>query len=362
MVASSTSSITISWWLNEEVADESFTAKCRKKGGGDEISEELEIVSGKQQTHMIGYLDSNTTYLVGIYIGSNVYLPEVELKTKAKLQPENLKVVDVQSFEITVSWDPPSQDYYGISHYLVEFRSKYLIDFVQVSSVPTLKHYKYILTGMEPDVIYKIRVFAEKNKGKGDPTNFVKCRTPKVGPTDLEIKSETTSITIFWNDATLPDEDAKIAYKLSLRYEGIHIANGVVVKSKEEDPEHKYSCHFSNLWTGTMFKLTILTISNDQIWDPPIEMEVKTKKDMNRSGLEPRDNNFVVAYNDSVTTTGKGTNGWFMSSIIKNLRNKYLQHDLEDILGFVLEDVPKRQQKKERSPIIISTLNSKVSI
>lgn len=84
MVASSTSSITISWWLNEEVADESFTAKCRKKGGGDEISEELEIVSGKQQTHMIGYLDSNTTYLVGIYIGSNVYLPEVELKTKAK--------------------------------------------------------------------------------------------------------------------------------------------------------------------------------------------------------------------------------------------------------------------------------------
>lgn len=91
-------------------------------------------------------------------------------------------------------------------------------------------------------------------------------------------------------------------------------------------------------------------------------MEVKTKKDMNRSGLEPRDNNFVVAYNDSVTTTGKGTNGWFMSSIIKNLRNKYLQHDLEDILGFVLEDVPKRQQKKERSPIIISTLNSKVSI
>lgn len=97
------------------------------------------------------------------------------------VQPENLKVVDVQSFEITVSWDPPSQDYYGISHYLVEFRSKYLIDFVQVSSVPTLKHYKYILTGMEPDVIYKIRVFAEKNKGKGDPTNFVKCRTPKVG-------------------------------------------------------------------------------------------------------------------------------------------------------------------------------------
>lgn len=97
------------------------------------------------------------------------------------VQPENVKVVDVQSFEITVSWDPPSHDYYGISHYLVEYRSKYLIDFVQVSSVPTLKHYKYILTGMEPDVIYKIRVFAEKNKGKGDPTNFVKCRTPKVG-------------------------------------------------------------------------------------------------------------------------------------------------------------------------------------
>lgn len=101
---------------------------------------------------------------------------------------------------------------------------------------------------------------------------------PIKGPTDLEIKSETTSITIFWNDATLPDEDAKIAYKLSLRYEGIHIANGAVVKSKEEDPEHKYSCYFSNLWTGTTFKLTILTISNDQIWDPPIEMEVKTKK------------------------------------------------------------------------------------
>lgn len=362
MVASSTSSITISWWLDEEVADESFIAKCRKKGGGDDISEELEIVSGKQQTHMIGYLDSNTTYLVGIYIGSNVYLPEVEFKTKAKLQPENLKVVDVQSFEITVSWDPPSHDYYGISHYLVEYRSKYLIDFVQVSSVPTLKHYKYILTGMEPDVIYKIRVFAEKNKGKGDPTNFVKCRTPKVGPTDLEIKSDTTSITILWNDATLPDEDAKLAYKLSLRYEGIHISNGAVIKSKEEDPEHKYSCHFSDLWTGTTFKLTILTISNDQIWDPPIEMDVKTKKDRNRSGLEPKDNNFVIAYNDSVTTTGKETNGWFMSSIIKNLRNKYLQHDLEDILGFVLEDAPKRQQKKERSPIIISTLNSKVSI
>lgn len=40
----------------------------------------------------------------------------------------------------------------------------------------------------------------------------------------------------------------------------------------------------------------------------------------------------------------------------------YCRHDLEDILGFVLEDAPKRQQKKERSPIIISTLNSKVSI
>lgn len=100
MVASSTSSITISWWLDEEVADESFIAKCRKKGGGDDISEELEIVSGKQQTHMIGYLDSNTTYLVGIYIGSNVYLPEVEFKTKAK----RTKKVLVMTHFFNSSW------------------------------------------------------------------------------------------------------------------------------------------------------------------------------------------------------------------------------------------------------------------
>lgn len=34
---------------------------------------------------------------------------------------------------------------------------------------------------MELDVIYKIRVFVEKNKGKGDLINFVKCRILKVG-------------------------------------------------------------------------------------------------------------------------------------------------------------------------------------
>lgn len=126
-----------------------------------------------------------------------------------------------------------------------------------------------------------------------------------LGPTDLEIKSDTTSITILWNDATLPDEDAKLAYKLSLRYEGIHISNGAVIKSKEEDPEHKYSCHFSDLWTGTTFKLTILTISNDQIWDPPIEMDVKTKKGIYLwrlryvINLQFTDNRIVHVYNFS---------------------------------------------------------------
>jgi hypothetical protein len=84
MVAASTHSITISWWLENDVEGQKFIAKCRKKTGGDEISEELEIVPGPQQTHMIDYLSSNTTYLIGIYIGSTVYLPEVQFKTKAK--------------------------------------------------------------------------------------------------------------------------------------------------------------------------------------------------------------------------------------------------------------------------------------
>lgn len=39
---------------------------------------------------------------------------------------------------------------------------------------------------------------------------------------------------------------------------------------------------------------------------------------MNRFGLELRDNNFVVVYNDFVIIIGKGMNGWFMFFIIKN--------------------------------------------
>nr|XP_022312851.1 receptor-type tyrosine-protein phosphatase F-like isoform X2 [Crassostrea virginica] len=264
MVASSTNSITFSWWLNDDVEGQRFIAKCRKKTGGDNISEELDIVEGKQQTHMIGYLSSNTAYLIGVYIGSVAYLPEVEFKTKAKLQPQNLKLVKVESFQIDVAWEPPAQDYYGISHYLVEYRSKFIVDFVQVSAIPTLKNYECKLTGMEPDVLYKIRIFAEKDKGKGDPTDLIKCRTPKV--------------------------------------------------------------------------------------------------DINRTGLEPRDANFFIAYNDSLTGTGKGTDGWFINAVLKHLRNRYLQSDLEDIVQYVLEDIPKRQKKKSREPVIISTLNSKVNI
>ena len=97
------------------------------------------------------------------------------------VQPQNLKLVKVESFQIDVAWEPPAQDYYGISHYLVEYRSKFIVDFVQVSAIPTLKNYECKLTGMEPDVLYKIRIFAEKDKGKGDPTDLIKCRTPKVG-------------------------------------------------------------------------------------------------------------------------------------------------------------------------------------
>ena len=92
------------------------------------------------------------------------------------------------------------------------------------------------------------------------------------------MKSDTTSISVSWNDAILPNKDAKIVYKLSLRYEGILITNGAVVRSKNKDPVHKYSCQFSNLWTGTPYTLTILTITDDQAWDPPIVHEVKTKK------------------------------------------------------------------------------------
>ena len=99
-----------------------------------------------------------------------------------------------------------------------------------------------------------------------------------LGPTDLEMKTDTTSISVSWNDAILPNKDAKIAYKLTLRYEGILISNGAVVRSKNKEPVHKYSCQFSDLWTGTSYTLTILTITDDQAWDPPIVHEVKTKK------------------------------------------------------------------------------------
>ncbi|XP_061166746.1 collagen alpha-1(XII) chain-like [Saccostrea echinata] len=362
MVAASTHSVTISWWLDDDVQDQRFTAKCRKKAGGDEISEELEIVHGNQQTHMIDYLSSNTAYLIGIYIGSMVYLPEVEIKTRAKLQPQNLKFESVQSFEIVVSWEPPLQQFHGISHYLVEYRSKFIIDFVEVSAKPLSHKYECKLTEMEPDMVYKVRVFAEKDKAKGDPTDFIQCRTPKVGPVDLEIKTDTTSISIFWNDAILQNSKSTIAYRLSLHYDGLKITNGSVVESKKKDPAHKYSCRFSDLWTGTQYKLTILTVSDDRVWDPPIIMDVKTKKDRNRTSLEPRDSNFCIVYSDSLTGTSKGTDGWFINSVIKNIRNRYLQHNLEDIVGFILEDIPRRQKKKLRDPIVISSVKSSIAI
>lgn len=47
--------------------------------------------------------------------------------------------------------------------------------------------------------------------------------------------------------------------------------------------------------------------------------------DINRTGLEPRDANFFIAYNDSLTGTGKGTDGWFINAVLKHLRNRYLQ-------------------------------------
>ncbi|XP_062602458.1 fibronectin-like [Saccostrea cucullata] len=361
-VASSPHSVTISWWLDDEVQDQRFTAKCRKKTGGDEISEELDTVPGNQQTHMIDYLSSNTAYLIGIYIGSVVYLPEVEIRTRAKLQPQNLRFEKVQSFEIVVSWEPPLQEYHGISHYLVEYRSKFIIDFVEVPVKQISLKYECKLTEMEPDVLYKVRVFAEKNKEKGDPTDFIQCRTPKVGPVDLEIKSDTTSISILWNDAVLPNSKSTITYRLSLRYEGLLITNGSVIQSKKNDPVHKYSCKFSDLWTGTQYKLTILTVSDEHVWDPPIVMDVKTKKDRNRTSLEPRDSNFCIVYSESLTGTAKGTDGWFMNSVIKNIRNRYLKHNLDDIIGFILEDIPRRQKKKLRDPIVISTVKSSITI
>lgn len=99
-----------------------------------------------------------------------------------------------------------------------------------------------------------------------------------VGPTDLEIKTDTTTISVFWNEAVLPSEKSKTIYRISLRYDGVLITNGAVFRSKKKEPLHKYSCKFSDLWTGTPYKLTILTVSDDQIWDPPIIMEVKTRK------------------------------------------------------------------------------------
>ena len=42
-------------------------------------------------------------------------------------------------------------------------------------------------------------------------------------------------------------------------------------------------------------------------------------------GLEPRDANFLIAYNDSLTGIRKGTDGWFINAVIKHLRNRYLQ-------------------------------------
>ena len=125
-----------------------------------------------------------------------------------------------------------------------------------------------------------------KQPTKKDPKCVINRAFDFVGPTDLEVKSDTTTVSVFWNEAVLPEGSSKAIYRLSLRYEGVLVTNGTIYRSKKQDPVHKYSCKFSDLWTGTPYKLTILTVSNDQIWDPPIIMEVKTKKGKNYNFYE----------------------------------------------------------------------------
>ena len=91
------------------------------------------------------------------------------------------------------------------------------------------------------------------------------------------MKTDTTSISVFWNEATLPYEDVRLVYKLTLRSEAILITNEAVARSKNKETVHKYVIKFSDLWTGTPYNFTILTTTDDQAWDPPIFHEVKTK-------------------------------------------------------------------------------------
>ena len=92
------------------------------------------------------------------------------------------------------------------------------------------------------------------------------------------MKTDTTSTSVFWNEATLPNEDMKLVYKLILRYEAILITKEAVARSKIKETVHKDVMKFSDIWTSTPYTFTILTTTNDQAWDPPIFHEVKTKK------------------------------------------------------------------------------------
>ncbi|XP_062602456.1 collagen alpha-1(XII) chain-like, partial [Saccostrea cucullata] len=268
-------------------------------------------------------------------------------------QPKELRAKHVTPFEIELNWEPPNTALRRLYTYTISYHSKNS----QVSTVRT-KREVYVLKDLVPDVVYTIWIAAEKEGLKGDPTDPIECHTPRCGPQNLQVDALERQVRVYWDEAVVPSETESLNYKVCLQNENSRAIEGEVLRTPEA--KYDYACYFRDLWTDTNYTLVMTTIIDEGDWDPPTELQIKTRRDPHISDLEPHDNNFLVAYSNTlgIEVGEKKVGGIFLPTLLESLREHYDSKNIVEIMEVVDDEVQNRSAVtgKIKKVITVNTL------
>lgn len=97
-----------------------------------------------------------------------------------------------------------------------------------------------------------------------------------IGPQNLQIDAHERGIRVYWDEAIVPADTESLNYRARLQNENMRPMEAEIISTP--DAKYSYACYFRDLWTDTQYTLVITTIIDEGDWDPPTELQIKTRR------------------------------------------------------------------------------------